>query len=330
MSDNRRDESGAPMEKPPVSESWTSCDTFAGWEPNALEGALAAAGLPLDGWEFGRTGGHRTSFRSVDQGLFVKISAPSGVDDLVYESQIAAWLTDTDLPIIGLARDVPERVVEGDWGAATFWPLVEAVPYNDVDMRWMGRSLAAFHHHEPAPGLRPWAPEHWSQHDIQVIRGLDGVAPETCDVLQAEADRILGRAREQTDTARLVFLHGDAHAGNVVRSAKGAQLFCDFELAQFGPAEWDLSLVPVRVRRLGMSKDRLDELLEGYGPYDAEMLDAMIELRELRMAGGTRYAQRPNFLSQVALRASTLGDSGHADWTANFVSVAWDGSAPAT
>jgi hypothetical protein len=300
--------------------------TFAGWERDALDEALAIAALPLTGWEFGRTGGHRTSFRCPELGLFVKLTTPSGVDDMAYESTVASWIGQTGLPGITLAPAVADQPVLGNFGAATFWRLVDAVPYDEVDMTWMGEALASFHAQEAPDFFRGWDPEGWSHEDLRIIRTLPGVEASTIERLEREAARILSRARELTADAPMVVLHGDPHAGNVVQAAPGQPLFCDFELAQLGPAEWDLSLVAVRVRRMGMSKDLLDQMLQGYGSYDKTMLETMVELRELRMAGGTRYAVRPTFPEQLALRTAGLGDGGISQWGVRFVPVNWSGN----
>jgi hypothetical protein len=208
-----------------------------GWERPLLNAVTAAASLPTDGWEFGRTGGHRCSFRSVERDMFVKLTTAPGADEMALEARVASWAATVGLPTIGLVPLPVLQPVTAPGGLATFWHLHAALPYLEVDMRWMGEALRAVHQHESAAGveLAPWDPEAWFVPEVKALRAHPSVDPEVLHRLEEYGERVLARAATLVQGRRLSVLHGDPHAGNVVRTHVGEQLFCDFELAQIGP-----------------------------------------------------------------------------------------------
>jgi Ser/Thr protein kinase RdoA (MazF antagonist) len=288
-----------------------------------LSEVLAAAGLPDDGWEFGRTGGHRSSYRSAERGIFVKLTRPEGLQEMALESRFATWAASVGLSTVRLIPELTAQPVVTASGAATFWELHEAVPRPQVDAQWMGQALAEIHQHSGGIDLAPWSPESWFRPELAALRARPDVDSALLDRLQEQGERILARSASLLRGKRLPIVHGDPHAGNVVRTARGAQLFCDFELAQVGPAEWDLGLVSVQARRLGLPEDRASQMLDAYGSYDPELLDAMMELRELRMTSHQRYRDRPDFVDQLRARVESLGDGGIGKWATSFRAVEW-------
>jgi Ser/Thr protein kinase RdoA (MazF antagonist) len=112
-------------------------------------------------------------------------------------------------------------------------------------------------------------------------------------------------------------LHGDAFPENVVAN-DGRLLLADFELAQLGPAEFDLAATVVLARRFGFAGASSERLLRGYGRHDPELLDAMVDLAELRITFGAIgvYAGRhESFRQELAVRVESLSDGGRAQWT---------------
>jgi hypothetical protein len=61
----------------------------SGWERPLLSEVLAAVGVPDEAWEFDRTGGHRSSFRSTAQQTFVKLTRPEGLKEMAIEAGFA-------------------------------------------------------------------------------------------------------------------------------------------------------------------------------------------------------------------------------------------------
>ena len=90
-------------------------------------------------------------------------------------------------------------------------------------------------------------------------------------VLHAAAAELLPRAHGWPRRP----LHGDAHTGNILRTAHGL-LWTDFEDVCVGPVEWDLASVTVT-----------DEAVAAYpGPVDADRLRDCRDLRRLQTLAG--------------------------------------------
>jgi thiamine kinase-like enzyme len=68
-------------------------------------------------------------------------------------------------------------------------------------------------------------------------------------------------------------LHGDAHLGNVVVAA-GRLRWLDWEESWRGPIAWDLACLEHQRTTFGERGDEIGQALAGYGPYDAEAVDA--------------------------------------------------------
>jgi thiamine kinase-like enzyme len=111
--------------------------------------------------------------------------------------------------------------------------------------------------------------------------------------------RLLSRAREALDAAGLPIraLHGDAHAGNLLRSPDGL-LWTDFEDTCRGPVEWDLAC-------LACGRGPGAEALTAYGrrPTDPE-LAPFVEARWLQLAVWTAFVaeRRPELRERARER----------------------------
>jgi hypothetical protein len=68
-------------------------------------------------------------------------------------------------------------------------------------------------------------------------------------------------------------LHGDAHLGNVVVAA-GQLRWLDWEESWRGPLAWDLACLVHRQVTFGERSDEIGRAVAGYGPHDAEAVDA--------------------------------------------------------
>ena len=77
-------------------------------------------------------------------------------------------------------------------------------------------------------------------------------------------------------------IHGDAHAGNIIRHDKG-QYLCDFDYLSIGAREWDLIPTIMGNKRFKLTDEEYTAFCEGYG-YDAlkqDNIKPLIHLREL-------------------------------------------------
>lgn len=189
---------------------------------------------------------------------------------------VAGWLAEHDVPAVRLLEGVEQPVAVGPY-VATLW---DAVPRGG--RRPTGRDLARslrLLHGLPAPDfdLPAWAP-------LDDVRGRLGDAE---DLRPGDREFLLDRCAELT--VRLAELdyalpacvvHGDAHLGNLIPGEDGPVL-CDFDSTCLGPAEWDLTPVPVGVRRFGGSRHAAAALAGEYG-FDVTRWSGFAVLREVR------------------------------------------------
>jgi hypothetical protein len=93
------------------------------------------------------------------------------------------------------------------------------------------------------------------------------------------AEHVVAGAEARTASWQAV--HGDAHLGNVLATTRGA-LWTDWEDAFLGPVEWDLATLASRHRLFG-EEPTLPAVLAAYtGPYDAALVDELLEARSLQ------------------------------------------------
>jgi aminoglycoside phosphotransferase len=281
-----------------------------------MTAALAVAGFSHEGWAFIASSRNRATFKSVELGVFAKVTDPHGVDRMVVEATFARWATKAAVAVVALAGEIADQPVIGEFGAATFWPLYKPVAVDEVDMVWLGRSLADLHGRRILPTLPKWDSKAWFRSTLADLRSNRLDSPLVRD-LERQGERILATATRLSDSVPAVAVHGDAFPDNVV--ADGDRLLLiDFELAHVGPAALDLSPTIVLARRFGFPRSSSDILLETYGRTDPALLDAMVEVMELRVTCGAigRYAgQHDVFRQELAVRVESLGDGGQARWT---------------
>lgn len=158
------------------------------------------------------------------------------VDWLAREVDVARYLAERSVPVVGPAAELPVGPHLHRGFAITFWAYVDHDPGRSLDAAEVGEQ----------------------------------------------------RAREALDAAGLAVraLHGDAHAGNLLRTPDGP-LWTDFEDTCRGPVEWDLAC-------LACGRGPGAGALAAYGrrPDDPE-LAPFVEARSLQLAVWTGFvAQR--------------------------------------
>lgn len=218
---------------------------------------------------------------------------------LARELDVAGFLGGVGAPVVPPTALMPPGPHLQDGFALSFWtyeaPVTDTPPGPEV----AGRMLAELHAALRAyPGELPLlAPP---LNDIP--RGLarletlpDVVPPSEVAMLRRVADRLLPLATRLEAPHQP--LHGDAHADNLLPSARGP-LWNDFEDVCSGPIAWDLSTL----------SDPEGTMLAAYA--DAPPAEVLVTLRRLRLLHGAVWvlALQPE-LDEWAVHARAMLDA---------------------
>jgi len=115
---------------------------------------------------------------------------------------------------------------------------------------------------------------------------------------------------------KLVVLHGDLYAGNVLTARSGSVLI-DFDQVAVGPRAWDQVPVEVQVRRFGLNVSCLTDFAHGYGtPLDNDPgYELLVQFRELASATwvAALSLERSGLMPEVKLRLATLSSESDSE-----------------
>ncbi|EFC82093.1 aminoglycoside phosphotransferase family protein [Parafrankia sp. EUN1f] len=295
-------------------------------------------------------------YRLPHAGAIVRIATSRAMHHRVEKVvQVARWLADHGMPAVRLLPGVPAPVRVDDY-VATIWCDAGAGDADPGDAdpgdadpgdadpgdadpgdadpgdadpgdadpgavrsaHALATILRRLHALEPPePPLPAWDPLD------DVRRRLDdaeGLVPRDRTFLEGLVSRVeeaLGAVRYELPRS---VIHGDAHLGNLIHSAAGEILICDFDATCHGPAEWDLVPVALGPLRFGRPPAASAELARAYG-FDVTAWDgfpALRAVRELKLVTSVvpMLASRPSAAAQFAVRLDSLrSGADHAVWT---------------
>lgn len=193
----------------------------------------------------------------------------------------------------------------------SFWQR-ETLVEHSPDPAAAGATLAALHRElasYPREKL-PWWGGHEEARAVLARARTSGVlVPDEIVRLErgfAQADRIVASAEART--ASMQGVHGDAHIGNVMATARGV-LWTDWEDAFLGPIEWDLACLRSRAVLFGEERDAIDAMTRAYdAPYDAELVQDLGLVRNVQVIAWLAvFAERqPELADRMRRRLAKL------------------------
>jgi aminoglycoside phosphotransferase len=190
--------------------------------------------------------------------------------------RVARWLAGHDVPAVRPLPGLAQPVWVGPY-QATVWQAVPAGGRRPGvgDLATLLRRL----HELPPPDfdLPVWTPLDDVRRRLGDAEGLDPADRRFLEARCAELTSLLTTLDYPLGTS---VIHGDAHLGNLIPSPAGPVL-CDFDSTCLGPPEWDLTPVPVGLRRFGGSARTADRFARGYG-FDVTKWPGFAVLREVR------------------------------------------------
>ncbi|MER7408522.1 aminoglycoside phosphotransferase family protein [Streptomyces sp. NPDC000070] len=167
------------------------------------------------------------------------------------ELDVAGWLAEEGHPVIPPSPLVPREPVRRDGFSMTFWQFVELDQSVEPDYVHNAGLVADLHAAlRSYPGELPFLSAAEPRFVSEGLAALEG-RPDLLDPADLDRARREWDVLEPVVSSRAEFeaafpgiecqpIHGDSPAANIV-SAKGAELYSDFEPATFGPVEWDLA-----------------------------------------------------------------------------------------
>jgi aminoglycoside phosphotransferase (APT) family kinase protein len=224
----------------------------------------------------------------------------------------ARWLAAHGAPAVRLLEGIPQPVTNG-LCAATFWmELGDHGASREADLAVPLRAL----HRLPVGGpLRRWSPFESAARRLAAADGLAAADRRWLGEQWAAAECAY---RTAAASLRTGVVHGDAHAGNLLRDGNGGFVLCDLDSTGIGPLDWDL--VPAAVAAIRFGRPPLHVgLAAAYGRdvTAGRVWPLLRRIRELVMVTSVvpDLRHRPAVAAEHAHRIRTLraGDAG-ARW----------------
>jgi Phosphotransferase enzyme family len=230
-----------------------------------------------------------------------------GRDWLVREVEVARFLVSRGAPVVPPAEVPPPGPhVHAGW-AITFWRHVDHDPARPLSADEVGEALGTLHQAlAPYPGDLPSLADVLDEAAGLIGRISEGLRAGEPERLRGALTRVRGELTATSLEERP--LHGDAHAGNLLRTRSGA-LWTDLEDTCRGPVEWDLACLVANARVLGLDPAPGAAALAAYGRDPADpALDAFVEARALQVAVWTAFmAERhPELRERARQRLASL------------------------
>jgi hypothetical protein len=229
---------------------------------------------------------------------------------------LVTWFAAIDAPTIRLTPAVPTQPVPiGDLLATVWTYLPPRQPVPTVSD--LGHVLREFHHLDSPPmQLPPWDPIDDARERIVDAEALPDADR---DFLLDWCERLHPRIADLNQRAAGGLVHGDAHAGNLLRTPDGRVVLCDFDATCRGPWQVDLVATAVGEARFGRAGAH-DQLAHTYG-YDVTTdpdWPTLRQARELKMvvAAVPLLASTPGIAHEFTVRMESIQhDDQTRRWT---------------
>ena len=174
-----------------------------------------------------------------------------------FELKMAQELEGAD-SLVGLLDPRVEPVVHvRDGFAVTYWKYYEPLPASEITPDEYAQALEGLHAEMRQLGVpHRTSPNEWMTHTRSsgTVRGVRSSLDDERELLTNALRSVRGAVVDRCTPEQL--LHGEPHAGNVLKTANGMR-FIDLETCCYGPVEFDIAHTPIEVGRRYRSADRL-------------------------------------------------------------------------
>ena len=224
------------------------------------------------------------------------------------EVEISRFLAERGCSVTRPSMRVPAGPFERSGLVISFWDEEEIVAER-ADPEAAGEALRQAH--RALAGYGTTALPVWG--NIEEARQVFALArfftePERQRMLRAweKVDEIVASAEARTASFQAV--HGDAHIGNVLATARGA-VWTDWEDAFVGPVEWDIASLRSKAELFGEERADIDAMTAAYGgDYDVELAVELGLVRNVQVISWLAiFAERhPELLGRMRARLARL------------------------
>lgn len=190
------------------------------------------------------------------------------------EVDVSRFLASRGARVTRPASLVDPGPFERDGFVISFWDL-ETITADRADPTEAGASLAEAHRalaDYAGPALPEWGAFEEARSVLARARRVGSFAPAEVGRIERAWERAEGIvASARTRSASFQVVHGDAHIGNVLATARGA-VWTDWEDAFVGPVEYDLACLRSKAELFGEERDAIDAMTSAYGDgYDRDL-----------------------------------------------------------
>ena len=241
------------------------------------------------------------------------------MDAATKEVHVASWLASHQFPAATIAIESANEPLVARSLPVTFWNYItESGPA--ISAAELGRVLRDLHA-IPSPTdfrLPPFSPMPKVESRLAQLALSDFPEPQLAILRERFAELSNGYS-DLSFELPLGPIHGDAHAGNLMRSG-GRIVLIDLEDFCFGPREWDVAVFAVRYQAFGWESQAEYEryvAAYGYDPIQWSGFAVMRAIRELNMTTwlAQRFDESPDVAAEVLKRVADLrNDQARRDW----------------
>lgn len=270
------------------------CESFFGLTPDRVLAAVERAGYAPSGHCFALNAlENRVYDVRLDDGrhLVAKFYRPGRWqrEAILDEHRLLAALDRAEIPVCSpLSFPDGETLWTMDDVHFALWPRTGGrAPdeLSDQELGVLGRLMARIHSIAAdlgAPNRRPLDPEHVPLEALDLLLEGDWIPPGRAERYSDAVARLVELYRERSRGVPIQPIHGDCHAGNLLRGDAG-WFFLDFDDMVIGPAVQDVwMLVPGRDVEADRQRRVLVDAYRSFRPFDEAGFALIEPLRGFR------------------------------------------------
>jgi hypothetical protein len=253
------------------------------------------------------------SFALPSAGLVVRIATnPAALERVRASIAITRWLAGLGFPCV-IPADIDDQPLVIDGHVVSIWRYVPTADSPAPTGADIGRVLHALHAQDDPPAPLRQLDDPFASVAAALDEAPDSMPETSRDWLAERISWLRGQWSAMNFPLPAGLIHGDAHIGNLMRTAGGEVILGDWDHVAIGPREWDVVQIHYMQRRFGRAGDGgIEAFSAAYGRDIRGWpgLETLIAIREITgLSPYIRSARdKPFSGQQLAYRLRTLRD----------------------